>query len=434
MRALAAIVLLFVAGTQLESQVRQTDTRELTEEMRFSREKQFNSWAINVGYGAVFMYSDIKDFDVIPGSSIRFAPTVWISKQLSPSFAIDLQYINGEMYGRSEAYQVADDLYFKGEMNDITLNGVFYINQLREFPGPIKDRWNFYFKIGAGVNLFRSRLHFASNDEVVRENYFNMESTRYLVVGYEPYDDPYTKTDPELGIMVPMGFGAMYRINSSFDMVLESTMRFSANDNWDNVLTGSTNDRYLFTGLTLSYKIGKKDKRHMRWTYRGYGFSLFRKAQSIDPVAEEIRKLEDEIANLRKPVTIKDSVIVDESLTRIYETLKVRNIFFKPGAEIEFSTEDLILIAETVVEMKQNPGKYVDLYGYVDEGDPGDHSELSRIQCEKIRDVMVNQMAANPNFIRIFARGSEGIFKHASSTSSEVAKRSNRRVDIVFRN
>ena len=432
MRFFVTILSLLAGLSSSLGQFRQTDHRILEEDMRFSAEKSFNNWSLNLGYGSLIMYSDISNFKVISGSALRFGPTVYVSKQLAPALAIDLQYIGSEMYGKADGYESLGDIYFKGNINDISLNGSFFINQLREYPGPVNDRWNFFVKLGVGINLFRSRLYFVENDAIVREDDLNMPSERYMVSGYDPYD-PVTKTAPELAIMVPVGFGAMYRISNRVDLSLESSMRFSASDNLDNILTGSTNDRYFHTALSLSYKIGKKDRRHTRWTYRGYGFSLFGR-QSKDPLQDEVRRLEEEIAKLNiRPAILRDSVVVNELLTTIYESVRVRNIFFERGASIEFDTEDQVLMAETVVEMKLNPGSYVDLYGYVYAGDEGDQMELSRIQCEKIKDFMVNEMGANAAFIRVKPCGSKDVFKAKPNTNNSTVQRSSRRVDIVFR-
>ena len=427
MRVIFTIIFLISFWSMASGQVRQTDDRIIEEEMRYSAEKWFNTWALNIGYGSIFMYADITNHSFFPDHRIRFGPTFIVSKQLAPALALDLQYITGEMYGESGEY------YFKGNLNDVSLTGVFFINQLGASPGPVRDRWNFYLKTGFGMNFFRSRLHFSADDSFVQESDLGMPSGRYLVYGYDPYE-PETKTSHQMEIVIPFGGGMLYRINRHFDVGLESTMHFSASDNLDNVLTGASNDRYLYTGVNLSYKLGKKDKRHMRWTYRGYGFNLFGRPRK-DPLQDEVRRLEEEINKFaeRQPVK-KDSVIISQSLTTIYEAFSVRSIFFGQNTAMQFSTEDQVLMAEAVIDMKHNPGKYIDLYGYVDAGDSGDLKELSRQQCEHVKDFMVNEMGADAAFIRVFARGADDAFTSESGARTPTARKANRRVDIVFRN
>src|SRR5690606_10861909 len=152
------IIFLVSFWSLASGQVRQTDDRIIEEEMRYSAEKKFNTWAVSVGYGSLFMYGDITNHSFFPKHKVRFGPTVIVSKQFAPSFALDLQYITGEMYGE------AGDHYFEGHLNEVSLTGVFFINQLGANPGPLRDRWNFYLKTGVGVNFFRSRLRYLADD------------------------------------------------------------------------------------------------------------------------------------------------------------------------------------------------------------------------------------------------------------------------------
>jgi outer membrane protein OmpA-like peptidoglycan-associated protein len=427
MRVIFTIIFLVSFWSLASGQVRQTDDRIIEEEMRYSAEKRFNTWAVSVGYGSLFMYGDITNHSFFPEQKISFGPTLIISKQLAPALALDLQYVTGEMYGQSGEH------YFEGNLNEVSLTGVFLINQLGANPGPVRDRWNFYLKAGLGVNFFRSRLRFLADDSFVQESDLGMPSGRYLVYGYDPYD-PETETSPEMDIVIPFGGGVLYRINKHFDVGLESIMHFSSADKLDNVLSGASNDRYLYSGVNLSYKIGKKDKRHMRWTYRGYGFNLFGRPRK-DPLQGEVQRLEEEINKYaeREPIQ-KDSVIISQSLTTLYDAFSVRSIFFDKNAQVQFQNEDQVLMAEAVIEMKHYPGKYIDLYGYVDAGDSGDLMELSRQQCEKVKDFMVNEMGADAAYIRIFAHGGDSAFTSESGATTPITRKANRRVDIVFRN
>src|SRR5690554_1670295 len=124
MRVIFAIIFLVTFWSFASGQVRQTDDRIIEEEMRYSSEKWFNSWAVNIGYGSLFMYADITNHSFFPDHRVRFGPTIFVSKQLAPSLAMDLQYLTGEMYGE------AGDHYFEGNLNEVSLTGVFFINQL----------------------------------------------------------------------------------------------------------------------------------------------------------------------------------------------------------------------------------------------------------------------------------------------------------------
>lgn len=411
------------------SQVRQTDKRIITEEMRYSAEKKFNTWALTVGYGPLIMYTDITNYSFLPDNKVNFGPTIILSKQFFPSFALDLQYLSGKMSGDHGQY------YFTGDFQEGSLSAVLFLNQLTASPGPINDKWNLYIKVGAGATFFRSRLHFADDNSVVRKSDIGELSNRYMVIGYDDDEsgDPYKETKRRMEIVVPMTAGLMYRINKSFDLTWETSMRFCASDNLDNILMGSTNDRYLYSGLHLSYKIGKKDKRHMRWTYRGYGFNLFGRPKK-DPLAREIADLEDEIKKYKEGRPVKrDSVLIQETLTVLYETSYVRTVFFPSGGSISFDTEDKVLMAEAVVQMKQNPGTILEVYGHVSPDDAGNHIELSKRQCEKVVDFLVNELGANQSLIKIVPMGSESPLTGEGELSGKIRQMVNRRVDMVFK-
>jgi hypothetical protein len=417
--------------------MRQTDKRIITEEMRYSTEKKFNTWALTVGYGPLMMFADISDKSIFTKGKIDFAPSIILSKQLAPVAALDLQYLSGKMNGENGKH------YFVGDFQEGTLSAVVFLNQLTASPGPINDKWNLYLKVGAGATAFRSRLYHVDGDSIVQDSDLGGGSTKYMVQGYS-VDDPLKKTNRRMEIIVPVTAGLMYRINKSFDLTWETSMRFCASDNLDNILSGSTNDRYLFSGLHLSYKIGKKDKRHMRWTYRGYGFNLFGRPKK-DPMIDEIAQLEDEINKYRKDRPIKrDSVVIMETLTVIYETTDVRTIFFPSGGAISFDTEDKILMAEAVVQMKQHPGTKLQIYSHVSPKDVGDHLELSQKQCDVIVDFLVNELGADASNIELVPMGSNapitGEGELSTKTvgdgvlsSSKVKQMANRRVDMVFK-
>ena len=69
----------------------------------------------------------------------------------------------------------------------------------------------------------------------------------------------------------------------------------------------------------------------------------------------------------------------------------------------------------------------------MDPQDSGDHFDISRAQCEKVMDFLVNELGANPNAIRIYPRGSDDAFTGTELSTSQVRQMANRRVDMVFR-
>lgn len=427
MRSIISIFIWLSISLEVASQIRFTDHRDIDERLRYSAEKDFRSWALSVGYGPILMFGDIVDNSNFPATNWKFGTTVTLSKQFAPPIALDLQFITGQLYGERGLF------FFEGDFHDISLGLVAYINQLGARPGPVNDVWNFYLKAGAGAKFFRSSLKYLETGEVVPVADFGIASRSYMVTGYDRRN-PQNEIRRQMEIMVPLGFGVLYQLNNHIDLGFEATMRFCASDNLDNILTGPTNDRYLFASVNLSYKIGRSDVPHKRWTYRGLGMNLFGRPRQ-DMVRDELRNVENQIANLRElPPIGKDSVVIQHILTTTYETLHLKSLFFGEDRQTTFNAEEQMAMAEMVVLMKHYPDRYLHLYGYADPGETGNHIDLSRARAESVKDFLVNELGADAGMINIIPVGSADAFTGNELSTPRVTRLANRRVDMVFRN
>lgn len=427
-----AVIGLFFFAASLNGQMRINGNMELTPEMIYSAEGKYNSWSVSAGFGPLFMYSDITGYSVFPDTKVSFGPSLQITKHLLPAFAFELQYIQGNMYGEKDRFA------FDGDLQDVSLNAIVLINQISSRPGPINDKWNYYLKAGVGATMFRSKLLHISDGRVVRQSDFDGTGpNRYVVNGYDK-NDPARKTSRENILVMPIGVGLMYRINSSFDAGLETTMHFASEDNLDNILAGATNDRYLFTSFNVSYKFGKKkDRRHLRWTYRGYDMNLFGRPKK-DPRVDEVNLLEEEIARYaaNRPIN-KDSVIIVETLKIIYDKANLRSLFFDAGtAKPAFSEEDKILMGEVALEVRKHPQTKVILYGYADPGEQNgtaqNKMDLSRLRSEAVQAYLIAQFGVNPAQISVEAKGDSNPLSPTEKLSPRGLKMANQRVDMVM--
>jgi len=400
----------------------------IQEYMRYSREKKFNTWSVSVGYGPMIMYTDITNYTLFPNEKWDFAPMVKITKYLNPAFAFEFQFLGGNMYGSNVGY------YFKGHLMDYTISHVGVINQMLNTPGPRKDRWNFYYKIGFGGSAFRSKLYYSSNDSIVMEKDFSGDSldTRHVVLGYDLYD-PDKKTARERALVIPVGLGVMYRINRSFDIGVEMTMRFSVMDKYDNILAGSTNDSYWYTNLNISYKIGKKNKRHKRWTYRGYDFNIFGMKKKY-PLEDEVKQFEDDVNNYAANRPIKtDSVFIVHNLKKIYGSAYIYSVYFSTGGT-KVDRDDLAYIAEAAIQLMNDPDSKVDITGFSDETGPADKNmEISRKRCEAVKDILVHDLGISEDRITMTPKGETELLSPTDKLSPRGINMVNRRVDIVIR-
>jgi outer membrane protein OmpA-like peptidoglycan-associated protein len=397
-----------------------------TPEMIFSFGQTYNSWSVSAGFGPVFMYADQNDYRLIPNQKIDFGPSVWVTKHLVPAFAFELQYLRSDMYGKEGRYG------FEGDLMDVSINGIAVINQMSARPGPLNDRWNYYLKIGVGASLFRSRLINHETGEVARRNeVYDTASDDYVVLGYDE-SNPNEKTARVSDLVLPFGVGIMYRINNSFDIGLEGMLRFSAADRLDNILTGATNDRYLYTALNVSYKFGDKDQRHMRWTYRAEGMDMFGRKQE-DRLDDEIRQLEEDISEYEKNRPVhKDSIVITESLRIVYDQYNVRTIFFPPGSFRSFSPDDELTMGRVALELLNDSTKTLSLYGYSDSsGSSEANLELSRQRCEAVKDFFVSDLEISPERIAVFPKGESNPLSPVEELSPRGLEMVNRRVDLV---
>jgi len=418
--------LLLLGGTLNVTGQRKSDERIIEEHMRFSGEKAFNTWSVSVGYGPIIMYSDLADYSLIP-EKWNYSPSITIAKQLFPVWAFDLQFLMGDFYTSKGL------VYNEGNILDFSINSRTYVNQLLALPGPIADKWNFYLKLGVGLTAFRSRVHYIETGEVVhyRDVWEPNADDGYMVKGYDR-DDPYKKIDRAKELVVPIGFGIEYRINRSFDIGFESTMRFSLEDKLDNVLAGSGNDRYWNMNINISYKIGKKDKRHSKWTYRNYGFTLFGKAK-IDPLADEIKVFEKQVQQIADNPTIRtDSVTIIHTIKRIYGTENVTSVFFGIRDK-NLDMDAQVDLATVALAMVKNPHWKADIFGFTDEpGDADLSMELSRERCERVLAFFVDELGLSRDRFTLIPKGdTELLFQHGESSSNDLGS-INRRADVVL--
>ena len=428
MRFSIIVITLLILTIPVHGQMSQGSPFVQTPEMIYSFGQKYNSWSVAAGIGPVFMYSDLREYTLFPDRDVHFGSSVWVTKHLVPAFAVELQYLQSDMSGVEGRYG------FEGDLIDLSVNGIAIINQMLPDPGPVNDHWNFYLKIGVGSTLFRSRLLHRETGDVVRRNeIYDTENSDYVVLGYDKSDAGQTSSRQK-EIVVPFGVGIMYRINHSFDVGLESILRFSAADNLDNILTGATNDRYLFTALNLSYKFGDKERRHMRWTYRAEGMDMFGRKQK-SRIEEEIRRLSEDIAEYEanRPVH-KDSVVITETLKVVYGNYNVRTIFFPPGVPRDFNPADQLLMGKVAIELHQYPEKKVWLYGYSDTvGNEDDNFELSRQRCLAVKNFLVRELGIESSRIEIVPKGEKDPLSPVEELSPRGLQMVNRRVDLLVK-
>ena len=402
-----------------------TDRRLIEEHKRFSGEKPFNKWDLMLGYGPTILFTDFTEYMLFPDHKWEFSPSLAISYQLVPALAFDFRFIKVDTYGKSTQH------YFKGDFNQFTGNARFYINQMLTNPGPINDKWNFYFNVGFGLQSFRHKIYKNTDNQILHADDVEGSSyDGYFVIGYDK-NNPNKKKSRKNELVLPMGIGVLYRINRSFDLGAESTIHYGLEDNLDGILTGATNDTYWHTTFNLSYKIGKKDKRHSKWTYRAYGFNIFGKKRK-DPLEDEVntfeRMVQQQAGILRLQV---DSVITEESNTKIYSADNIFPIYFMPGGATFKDYENQITIAQIAVLLRKHPDWKLDVVGYADSSEENPIF-LSEKRARTIKNYMTDHYGIPEELITLKAKGdSEQLSTDGQKDKSGLIL-IDRRVDIVI--
>ena len=404
-----------------------TDHRQLEEHMRYSRDKKFNTWSIAIGYGPLIMRNDLTSYSVFPDKHWNFGPTLSVSKQIHPAWAVDLQFLTSDFRSGNEVY------YSEGNIIDYSANAITYINQWFAYPGPMKDRWNLYLKVGVGVTSYRTRVHSTENDEIVhyRDWAPENEDDGFLVLGWDA-QEPYRKINRVNEFVLPLSLGLQYRINRSFDIEFETSMRWSLEDKLDNILSGANNDKYWFSNINIAYKIGKKNKRHSRWTHRGYGFNVFDKPKK-DPLADEVALLEEQLRQQEARRIIKiDSVKVLHHAKRVYGSNHMVSVYFE-SYESKLDTKDQVDLATIGLYMIKNPGSTVDIYGYNDSRNtPEANMEISKRRCEEVMSYFIDDLGLDKNRFSSYPKGEDDLLKPKNSQSSSGIHIINRRADVVI--
>ncbi len=371
-----------------------TDRRYIEEHMRFSIEKSFNKWDIMVGYGPCIFKTDLTTYTIFPDNHWKFAPMITLSYQLLPAIAFDFKVMNSDMYSGDQSF------WYDGNLTEYSVDARFYINQMLNTPGPIKDKWNFYVNLGYGVQAYRSRLFSHKTGKVLTGE--EIEGDNYegpFVQGYDK-NDINKKTGRKTELVIPVGAGALYRINRSFDLGIETSIHYGLEDDLDNILLGAGNDTYWYTSINLSYKIGKKDKRHSKWTYRNYGFNILEKKKQ-DFLEDEVNNLEKKVIQQERILHLKiDSIITEEYYTKVYLPSSFFPVYFYNNDVTFKDYKNQINIAQVAMLLKKHPTWKIKIVGYatLNEKNP---ELISKERANSVKNYIISRYGTSPERMTI---------------------------------
>jgi outer membrane protein OmpA-like peptidoglycan-associated protein len=426
------ILILGLSGSFLHAQ--QIDFYNLDEEQLYDPDRKYNTWSVTAGFGPVIYYTDVVDYSVFPSQNWNFGPSFLLSKQFGRPWSVDAQFLMADMYGEKNTR------FFEGDFYDLSLNLNVSINQLVLF-GPIRDKLNIYGKIGLGINYFRARQRSLETGDWITVSDihggtpgyprpYGWDDNDFLAIGYDN-TDPAEKTDRGSEMVVPIGMGIDYRLNKSFDVGFELTLRNLTQDNLDVNLTGADNDSYMSAAVTVTYKIGKKNKRHSLWTYKDFNMA-YQRDRGLDPTAQKLDSLRQRL----EEIAANDSSVTDT--TFIYrETIEHRDIL-AASVFFDFDKSNIKPDAHKVLAivarfMKEYPDEKMLVQGYCDERGTDDYNvKLSQRRCDAVVDVLVNDYGLDSDSFQTEPQGEAGLLSDTKKLAPRGIHMVNRRVDIFL--
>ena len=428
--------------------IAQIDFGSLSEEQIYRKGNKHNTWSVSVGYGSVTYYTDVINYTFLPSHNWKFAPNIMISKQFNRPWGLDAQFMTADMYGEK------NHRYFEGNFMEASLNLTFSINQFAAF-GPIADKWDIYGKLGFGMIFFRSHQRALYDDvyydngvpeTIVKDQIIQVKHvydfisypkpegwTRddYLAIGYDRKTDPEKEEKRKSEIILPFGVGVKYRLSPSFDIGIEFIMHSMSNDNLDVNLSGADNDAFMYSSLNISYKIGKKNKRHSVWTYKDFNI-VYKQQRETDPLAAKLDSLKEQLNVL----AATDSVTSDT--THIY----TESIIYKEGVSaslfFDFDKSTISLreykeLAKVAKAMERDKSIRIRIVGYCDARGSYDYNlKLSTQRCNAVLDVLVNDYGLDNNRFQIDPKGKNDLLSDTNKLKPHGLHMVNRRVDLFM--
>ncbi len=423
----------------------QIDFGSLEEEQIYRKGNKYNTWSITIGGGAIVYYTDVIDYTFLPTHDFKLTPTLMVSKQFNRPWAIDAQVFYANMYGEK------NDRYFKGDLIDATLNLTCNINQLAIF-GPINDKWNIYAKLGFGLVAFRSTQRTliqqtGFNGNIIQPNDpmqvgdvypyidgypspYGWKQNDFLAEGYSRID-PSIKEKRKTEIVVPFGLGVKYRMSKTFDVGFELMLRTVNQDNLDVNMSGADNDSYATSTFGLTYKFGKKDKRHASWTYKDINFS-FKRQRENDPLAQKLDSLKQTLEYLAANDTVvADTTVINNVIIEHLEDINA-SVFFEFDKSIVTSASQKT-ISRIARALRKNPEAKILVVGYCDERGADDYNvKLSIRRCNSVKDVLVKDFAIEADRIQTDPKGESELLSDTKNLKPRGLHLVNRRVDIFM--
>ncbi len=316
---------------------------------------------------------DLKGFNG-DNTSFDLGFDVYVEKQFTPIWGIQLGYRNGRLTGAN------NQEYFKSSFSEGYGDVLFNISNLDK--KHMDSRFNYYAKAGVGFGAF--------------------SADRFLVADDSPngiMEDGYWESR--------LGAGLQYELNSFLRLELDVAYNIAFNDGFDGYNYSTGSDPYLSTGLGLAYTFGKKEAKPM-YAVNFFGEEYFGAGQApvVDTKADSLLALE--LSEAKNRMSAMEEVIADQkaAIARLEaEKAKIQEVKVQGVEAVYFAVNSATLSEAAKRElMKTLTGEEerVTLTGFVDNtGDAAYNEKLKARRVEAVKQFLTEVIGVDESAISL---------------------------------
>lgn len=209
-----------------------------------TQQHSLNSWELGLNIGLLGYFGDVstpKDISSQMSNSIDVGYSLSLSKQLSPLFGLKGSLLMGKLKGKNNS-----DLFFKSDLMEAMINATLNFSEICW--GPNRNQLvNIYGLAGLGISNFNGSTTNTNSGTIIRTFGHNKGKG---INGYE------------LDGIGNIGLSVGLNLGGNIKAIIESTIKFTADDKLDGIINGFKYDAYNFTsfGVAYSFPLSHKQK------------------------------------------------------------------------------------------------------------------------------------------------------------------------------
>lgn len=445
------IATIFLANTSLVKAQDQKDTNLVK-----AKKSVYNTWSATLSGGSMLFYGDLRQYDFYPVGKSDYPKDISerklgfglaVNKQLTPLFGVQGFLQSGELSGFRRSVKAYFNTSFLAYGVNATLNISNLFNSSKE-----NRKFKFYGFAGLGYVDFKAKQQRFITDATIHSE------------GYGEFGQEDKKTTE---LVIPVGLGVKYMINKRFDIGLESSLNNVNSDKLDaRAVKNTARDKYGYTCLTLTYKIGKNEKslewvsdKEMEADELTPKFDSTKKM--LDSLAGKLSELENKVNALQKdvndlknppveadddtdgvpnskdlePETAQGSLVNFQGITipkssagvGAASQLQLLNSIYFPvnSSYIDAANEEKV--ADAAKLLKDNPNLKLEIVGHADKTGGQKYNQiLSEKRAKAVRDKLVKSYNVNESRLTVTGKG-------INDPISNDVLGVNRRVDFIVK-